>query len=71
MVVGLFISPNQEHILKVLYFFEHLKKFIYFERGSTSGERAGRRGERISSRLCTTGAEPDRGLTFMNVRIMT
>ena len=44
---------------------------IYFERERVGeGQRKGG-GERIPSRLCAVGMEPDTGLEFMNHEVMT
>ena len=47
--------------------------FIYYlrEREREREVEAEREGERISSRLCTVGAEPDVGLDLRNCETMT
>ena len=68
-------TTSQTFCIFYLYSYHHhklcFKKILIFERPGGEGEVRGRGRERISSRLCTVGPEPDAGLEPTNREIMT
>ena len=64
-------EPGQLTPLSIQLFFfflKFLKKYIYFQRQRKRVGEGQRERERISSKLCTVGTEPDVGLNPQTMR---